>query len=274
MISPPPPPFPLYQGHQLAANTLPVSGDTPLSTAQWVAQNLAFQPDPVQTEILDHPAHRLLLNCTRQWGKTTVCAAKALHFALNHPASTTLVAANCARQSETFLAKIHSFLQLLHIPRTPVPGRPASLLLPNRAQIFSLPGHADGIRGFTADLLIFDEAARVPHPLFAALTPSLATTGGPLWLLSTPDGPDNLFYSLWHDENAPFARFSVPASGCPRITPEFLESERLLLGDAAFRQEYFCEFAGTSSTAFPPDLIDDALDPSLQSLLGDKPLCR
>jgi hypothetical protein len=114
MISRPPPPFPLYQGHQLAAKTLPLSSDTPLSPAQWVAQNLAFQPDPVQTQILDHPAHRLILNCTRQWGKTTVCAAKALHFALNHP---------------------------------------ASILLPNLAQILSLPGHADGIRGFTAGLL-------------------------------------------------------------------------------------------------------------------------
>ncbi|HAX42424.1 MAG TPA: terminase family protein [Bryobacteraceae bacterium] len=262
-----------YQGRLHTPDTLPVSGGT-LSPAQWVARHLGFQPDPVQSEILDHPAHRLILNCTRQWGKTTVCAAKALHFALNRPASTTLVAANCARQSETFLEKILSFLQILHIPRASVPGRPSSILLPNHARILSLPGHADGIRGFTADLLIFDEAARVPNSLFAALTPTLATTGGPFWLLSTPDGPDNLFYTLWHDENAPFSRFSVPASECPRITPEFLDSERFLLGEAAFLQEYFCQFAGTSSTAFALDLIDAAIDPSIQSILGDKPLCR
>ena len=109
----------------------------PLSVSEWTRRFLHIQPDPVQTDLLNLPAHRLLLNCTRQWGKTTICAAKALHFALNSPKSCTLVAAPTARQSTLFLNKIRDYLRLLATPLAPVPNLDRSILLPNQAQIIS-----------------------------------------------------------------------------------------------------------------------------------------
>jgi hypothetical protein len=245
-----------------------------LSPAQWTRQHLNFHPDPTQSQVLDAQDPLILLNCSRQWGKTTVIAAKALHFALFHPKTTTLVAAPSERQSLILLRRLRAFLQTLAIKPAPIPDVPLSLRLPNGSEIIALPASADTIRGFTAHLLIFDEAARVPDSLYHALSPARATTNAPLWLLSTPDGPTGFFYEAWHEpEPAPgqpdqrlWQRFSVPATDCPRIDPEFLKTERLMLGDAKFRQEYLCEFTNPEGCFFTRELLESAIDPTIEPL--------
>ncbi len=240
----------------------------------WVTTFLQFQPDPQQAALLDACHPYLLLNCTRQWGKTTVIAAKALHFAFFHPRTTTLVAAPSERQSLTLLRHLKSFLQILGLDPLPIPSMPLSLCLPNGSEIVALPASADTVRGFTAHLLIFDEASRVPESLYHALSPSRATTNAPLWLLSTPDGPTGFFYEAWHEpEPVPgqpdqrlWQRFSVPATDCPRIDPEFLTIERLMLGDARFRQEYLCEFTNPEGCFLTRELIESAIDPTVEPL--------
>src|SRR5438874_2594990 len=49
----------------------------------WAQLKFHWQPDPTQAEILRTSAKRLMLCCTRQWGKSTLTAIKALHHALN-----------------------------------------------------------------------------------------------------------------------------------------------------------------------------------------------
>lgn len=244
----------------------------PSDAALWASSRLGLTPDNIQAELLRSSAHRLLLNCTRQWGKTTICAAKALHFALGRAGSRTLVAAPTHRQSTIFLHKVQGFLSRLGVKWRPAAGMERSVSLPNGAELVSLPGRADSVRGFSADLLILDEAARLPRALIEALTPTLAATNGPLWVLSTPNGHGNLFYEFWHDAGGPWTRFRVPASECPRLSPEFLESERLLLGEHAFRQEYLCEFTQDPGAYFPAELIEAAIDHDIQPLFGGKPL--
>jgi hypothetical protein len=51
----------------------------------------------------------------------------------------------------------------------------------------------------------------------------------------------------------------------PRITPEFLAHERIMLGDELFRQEYLCEFIAGPHTFLSPELIA-AIDPSIEPL--------
>src|SRR5467141_3249087 len=48
-------------------------------------------PDPWQRELLASPSSQILLNCSRQSGKSTVVAAKALHTAIFKPGSLRLV---------------------------------------------------------------------------------------------------------------------------------------------------------------------------------------
>src|SRR5690242_6053734 len=72
---------------------------------EWVRQRLGFDPDGAQARILTAASKRGLLNCSRQWGKSTVTAAKAVHQAGTNGGSLTLVVSPSARQSGEFLRK-------------------------------------------------------------------------------------------------------------------------------------------------------------------------
>lgn len=69
------------------------------------------------------------------------------------------------------------------------------------AEIRSLVGSDRAARSLTADLVVFDEASRIPdlHESLAAVQPAIEVTGGQLIVLSTSAGPSGAFYELWHD---------------------------------------------------------------------------
>jgi len=56
-----------------------------------------------------------ILNCTRQWGKSTVSAAKAVHQAWHKKGSLTIVVNPTARQSSEFVRKAAEFVRRLDI---------------------------------------------------------------------------------------------------------------------------------------------------------------
>ena len=70
--------------------------------------------------MLDSAAKRGILNCTRQWGKSTVLAVKAVHRAWTVAGSLILVASPSERQSGEFLRKAAAFLAT---PRRQAPRR-------------------------------------------------------------------------------------------------------------------------------------------------------
>ena len=199
-----------------------------LNAAEFARKCLEFEPDHHQTRVLLSSANRAILNCTRQWGKSTVCAIKALHRAIYRPGSTVVIACPSQRQSSEFLHKVATFLQILEIPRKGDGRNRQSLKLPNESRIIALPGQIQQtIRGFSAlSLLIIDEAAQVTDTLYLALRPMLAVSSGDLWLLSTPYGKRGFFYRAWTQGGDRWQRFTVPATECPRISAQFLEEER------------------------------------------------
>jgi hypothetical protein len=67
-----------------------------------------LHPDPRQAEVLDSWVRRGILNCSRQWGKSTVIAAQAVNRAYTDPGSLTLILSPCGRQSSMFLAETES----------------------------------------------------------------------------------------------------------------------------------------------------------------------
>ena len=69
----------------------------PLDAAEWVREHLGFEPDRGQTAMLGSASKRGLLNCTRQWGKSTITAAKAVARAQEREGSLTLVVSPSAR---------------------------------------------------------------------------------------------------------------------------------------------------------------------------------
>src|ERR1700735_1061853 len=105
-----------------------------MDAAEWVTTNLGFTADATQQEVLRSNRRRGLLNCTRQWGKSTVTAAKAGHQAGWFSESLTLVVSPSARQTGEFLRKAAVFLRKLKILPKGDGDNEISLELPNGAR--------------------------------------------------------------------------------------------------------------------------------------------
>ena len=237
-----------------------LSGRGADDAAEWVRMALGFEADAAQQEILRSDKQRGLLNCTRQWGKSTVTAAKAIHQAYHFPESLTLVVSPSARQSGEFLRKATGFARKLGIRPKGDGDNEISLELPNRSRIVGLPGSEATVRGFSAvSLLLVDEASRVSDELYLAIRPMLAVSDGALWLMSTPFGKRGFFYEAWANGGPDWARVRAAATECPRIGRKFLEEERATMGERWFRQEYMCEFEEAVSGVFARDLVERAM---------------
>jgi hypothetical protein len=235
------------------------------------ARELGIEPDPWQRELLRSSSGRVLLNCSRQSGKSTVSAILALHRALYHPGSLVLILAPSERQAKETFGKVARFYRELHEAPVPESDRKLGMLLGNSSRVEALPGSERTVRGFSGvDLLILDEAARVDDALFYAIKPMLAVGGGALLMLSTPWGRRGVFFEEWtRRPGTGWERFEIKASECPRISFEFLEEERRSLPARVFRQEYECSFEDVEDQIFAYELVDQAITSEAAPLFGD-----
>lgn len=83
-----------------------------LSLSRWAFDAFGFQPDPWQTEVLESTAKKILLNCSRQSGKSSVSAISSLHTAPFQPGSLVLMVSPSLRQSSELFKKFLSFLEI------------------------------------------------------------------------------------------------------------------------------------------------------------------
>jgi hypothetical protein len=222
------------------------------------ARECGIAPDSWQTKLLRSGSERILINASRQSGKSTVTAVLALHQALHYGGSLVLILAPALRQSQELFAKLDTFHAALGYPRKLYGERRLSLELNNGSRVVTLPGSERTVRGYSGvDLLIVDEASRVDDGLYYAIKPMLAVSGGRLMMLSTPYGRRGVFYEEWTGGEG-WEKYEVPAPQCPRISPTFLASERKSMPEWYFLQEYHCRFMETEDQLFTHAMIEGA----------------
>ena len=243
-----------------------------LDPVAFAVERLGFDPDPWQADVLRSPDENTLLNCSRQAGKSTTTAIIALHTALYRAGSLTLLGSPSLRQSRELFVKVTDFLKRLeHAPPLEEDNR-LSVQLRNGSRVVSLPGTGETVRGFSAPTLIIeDEASFVEDSFYRAVRPMLAVSGGRLILMSTPYGKRGHFYEAWESDDD-WNRVRVTAHDCPRITPEFLKSERRAMGDLWFRQEYLCEFSEVMDAVFRMSDIECLVTDDVKPLFDNTPL--
>jgi hypothetical protein len=236
-----------------------------LDPAAWARDVLGFEPDPWQERFLRSTARQTILCCSRQSGKSTCSALLAAHTALFRRGSLILLISKAQRQSIELLGKATGFLRQVPAAKL-VSDNALSIELEGGSRIISLPGDASTIRGFSAPALVIeDEAAWVEDTLYMSIRPMLAVSGGRLLLLSTPNGRRGHFYECWHTPSG-WERFTVQAADVPRISPEFLETERASLGTWWFRQEYECAFLDSDDQLFSSEAIEASVSQELTPL--------
>jgi hypothetical protein len=252
---------------KLESRTAKEQAEDPGDPVEFARTRLGFTPDEKQATVLRSKAKRGILNCSRQWGKSTVAAAKAVHRALAEPGSLVVIASPTERQSAEFLRKAKGMMSRLKLKARGDGDNPLSLMFPNGSRIVGLPGTEATVRGFSAvSLILIDEASRVDDELYKALRPMLAVGRGDLWLMSTPYGKRGFFFECWEHGGAEWMRVRGPATECSRIAPEFLEEERREMGPLYFSQEYLCEFNSVGSEVFARELVERAFDSDVEPL--------
>lgn len=222
--------------------------------------------DPWQQRLLSSTSPRTLLLACRQAGKSTTTGALALLTALIQAPALVLLLSPSLRQSGELFRKVMDFYTALGRPVEAAMESALRLELANGSRIISLPGTEGTIRGYSGvTLLIVDEAARVPDPLYYSVRPMLAVSQGRLIALSTPYGKRGWFFDEWEGPG-PWTRLKITADQCPRIPPEFLEEERRALGPRWFSQEYLCSFEETIDAVFRTEDIEAAVRAAVQPL--------
>jgi hypothetical protein len=241
------------------------------------ARALGIVPDLWQERLLCSEAPRVLLNCARQSGKSTMAGVVALHKSLLAPGSLVLILAPAERQAKELFSKVAGFYQTLGHPIPADSYRKLGVELANGSRIEALPGTEKTIRGFSgAALLIVDEAARVEDDLYYAIRPMLAVSGGRLMMLTTPYGKRGVFFEEWSREpgdssggSSAWERYEVRAEECERIPPSFLEEERRALPAWIFRQEYECSFEDTEDQLFGYELVQSSISGEVTPLFEE-----
>lgn len=221
-------------------------------------------PDPWQAKLLRSNHPRILVNCSRQSGKSTTMGTLALHQALYEPGTLTLIVSPTQRQSGELFRKLLEMYRRLG--KTATVGAEAetalTLELANGSRIVALPGKEGTIRSYSSvALLLLDEAAKIANELYMSVRPMLAVSQGRLVAASTPFGTRGWWYEAWRNTQDADAweRYAITAHECPRITPEFLADEKRDMGDWWFQQEYMGAFLDAQSTAFRSEDIQAAL---------------
>jgi Terminase large subunit, T4likevirus-type, N-terminal len=241
-----------------------------LEPARWAREVLGFDPNPVQEQVLSPNNRHGILNCSRQWGKSTLTALKAVHRACFERNSLVLVVSPSERQSAEFVMKAAQFMCQLGLRVKGDGKNKISLLFPNGSRIVGLPSKEMTVRGFSAvSLLIVDEAARVPNVMYDSIRPMLAVSDGDLWLMSTPFGRRGFFYEEWVGNDPDWTRVTATAEECPRISKRFLEKERTKISEAWFRQEYLCEFTLEAGALFDEAMIRGCIQKELKPLMAE-----
>jgi hypothetical protein len=232
------------------------------------AKRLGLEPDPWQENLLRSTSDRVLLNCCRQSGKSTMAALIALHRALYRPDSLCLILAPAERQAKETFGKVADLYRRLGHSVVPDSHRKLGMKLTNGSRIEALPGTEKTIRGFSGvDLLIMDEAARVEDGLYFAVRPMISVSRGSLLMLSTPAGRRGVFFEDW-TEGLGWQRFEITAEECPRISETFLAEERRSLPARIYRQEYECSFENVEDAVFAYEDVQAAISTEVTPLFG------
>ena len=209
-----------------------------LKPEQWCKEILHVELDAWQAEFMKAKRNQHI-RASRRIGKSFVCAAKALHKAVMRPGCQIILVAPTFSQAALLSEQIGRFLDGMQSRPKMLNESQSVLKFENGSIIRTLQGsEADSLRGYGADLIIMDESAFVQDLTWQAISPMVAITNGQIIAVSTPNGPSGWYYDLYASTNPNWDFLTLPWTICPRISPEFIEREKLQMPYNRFSQEY------------------------------------
>ena len=218
---------------------------------------------PFQEEMVNKFDQNRFVICKlpRQVGKTTTVAAYILWKVLFTEQYSVAILANKLAQAREILGRIQTAYEWL--PKWLQQGvkewNKGNIELENGSEILASATSSSAIRGTSQNLIYLDEFAFVPNNLqeefFASVFPTVSSgTSTKVLVTSTPNGM-NMFYKIWVDseENRnSYVRHEVHWSDVPGRDEAWKQETIKNTSEEQFRQEFECEFLGSSNTLINP----------------------
>jgi len=178
---------------------------------------LELFPDQVRL-IQDYDSHNENIALKyRQAGVSTVTAAwvsKRLVFANKNKPEKILIIANKLDTAVEMANKVREFTEQwpkwVNVGFSPEKNAARHFKLTNKCEVKAVATSKDALRGYTPTILIFDEAAYIDadDDFWAACMASLST-GGKVIVISTPNGYDPIYYSIYEQAAKGVNEFKV-----------------------------------------------------------------
>lgn len=256
----------------------------------WTA--LEAQPNPKQLEIIesfdnDESKNSYVLTIGRRGGKSFQASIIAIRELLI-PFSSTVLLCPTYRNAEVLFNATLKLVQQLGLPIAKMNRNQFSIELENGAVFAAFSeSNIEAALGRSISLFLVDEIQSIKN--FLHIYESMISAmfldygvreSGILYtntvIIGTPRGKATEYYEIYlYEETRPnWVSFNAPSSSNPLLPLDYIESQRAVLSDRAFREELLGEWLSTGTGvfhAFNPDLClydKEKMDPS-----GGKFIC-
>jgi hypothetical protein len=199
---------------------------------------------------------------SRQSGKSTTVSGLVLRFARYNDDMYVAVVGPSWRQTKLNIRRVGSFTRKLNDPRVKV--QKTRISFPNGSVIEAFPNNPDTIRGYTLDLIWWDEVnfTAGDMDMYDSMLFALGTRNGKLVCTSTPFNTDSLFWKMCnHEDFSDFKRHHVrwertvqpkgpwPMAYINKIRKQYGEDQ------SRWRREMEAEWAEDEDVWLPQSLI-------------------
>jgi len=211
-----------------------------------------FKPYEAQKDIvkacINPDIKYVIYNASRQSGKTFLMENLAIYYALEKSDANIMFVSPVDSQSKKVYKQILNFV--IHLPYVKsyrIQAGTSEIAFTNGSVIlFRSAASTNSLRGYSLTHLLIDEASWIDEETYnTILAPTLLVRGKKVIFGSTPRGK-NFFYKLFlmgkNPEEKHYKSFQTTYVENPYANIEFIEQQRRILPDDAFKQEYEAQF--------------------------------
>jgi hypothetical protein len=217
-----------------------------------------FQQEMLQTF---HDNRFSICKLPRQVGKTTTSVAYLLHYILFNENVNVAILANKSATAREIMSRLQLAYEYLpfFLKQGVVEWNKGSILLANGSRALADSTSGSSVRGKTFNVIFLDEFAFVPNNIaesfFMSTYPTISSGNSTkVIIVSTPNGL-NLFYKMWieaQEKKSLYIPIEIHWSMVPGRDEKWKETTIRNTSPDQFRQEFECEFIGSTNTLIHP----------------------